>query len=196
MVVKIFSKTNYTILSITLGRNIVYFRMGKKSNLVVTHSDEELQKWHRKTRNTKYQKRVQAIIYLKDGGYGTQKEIAKLVGAGLSTLERWIGMYKQDGLAALCEVETRNKPSKLITPDIFTWLEQVLYDNSAPVKGYKHLQMMIKEKFNKDIPYFALYYYVRQHFRTKLKSPRKSHYKKDEQAVDAFLKTTARDMLY
>jgi len=29
-----------------------------------------------------------------------------------------------------------------------------------------------------------------KHFKTKLKSPRKSHYKKDQQAVNAFLKTT------
>ena len=28
------------------------------------------------------------------------------------------------------------------------------------------------------------------HFKTKLKSPRKSHYQKDEQAIEAFFKTT------
>ncbi len=31
--------------------------------------------------------------------------------------------------------------------------------------------------------------YLIQHFKTKLKVPRKSHYKKDDKAVDAFLKT-------
>ncbi|MGY0408373.1 MAG: hypothetical protein ACWIPJ_08480 [Polaribacter sp.] len=38
--------------------------------------------------------------------------------------------------------------------------------------------------------YNTLRTYLIRHFKTKIKVPRKSHYKKDDQAIEAFFKTS------
>ncbi len=163
--------------------------MGKKSRIIIRQGDKELSKWLNKTRHTKFQKRVRMLISLKKSETITQQEIADDIGADISTVQRWLKIYREFGIEKLCKSETRNKPSKLITDDILNWLGSILTNSSALAKGYKHIQVMIAEKFNKEIHYHALYYYLRKHFKTKLKTPRKSNGSKDQQAVDAFLKT-------
>ena len=48
----------------------------------------------------------------------------------------------------------------------------------------------MNEHTSEIISYTTLRNYMITNFKTKLKSPRKSHYKKDEQAIEAFKKTT------
>lgn len=164
--------------------------MGKRTELQIKESQDELNNWISKTRHTKMQKRVKALISLKADEFDRLEDLAKHIETNVSSLRRWLNTYRETGIAGLCKMETRNKPSKVITKEIHSWLEEILTDSSAPAKGYKHLQIMIAQKFNKEIHYHALYFYLRKYFKTKLKTPRKSHGSKDQQAVDAFLKTT------
>lgn len=164
--------------------------MGKASNITVKENIEELEKWLKKTKYSKFENRVKVLLYLKKEEFSSQQAIANHIGIDISTVQRWLRKYRVSGIKELCKLETRNKPSKFITPEILNWLNSILTDSSAPAKGYKHLQVMIAEKFDIEIKYQTLYYYVRKYFKTKLKTPRKSHINKDEQAVNAFLKTT------
>ena len=58
-----------------------------------------------------------------------------------------------------------------------------------PLLGYQDAQRWVLENFATDINYHTLRDYMKKHFNTKLKVPRKSHIKKDEQAEENFLKT-------
>lgn len=163
--------------------------MGRKSSVVIKESQEELNKWLLETRYSKMHVRVSVLISFKNKQFKTNELLSEYYDTTVSTVQRWLKIYKESGIAVLCKKETRKKPSKLITPEIHEWLNEVLHDSSAPVKGYKHLQILIEEKFNVQIKYHSLYFYVKKYFRTKLKSPRKSHIKKDPEAQEAFLKT-------
>ena len=129
------------------------------------------------------------MICLKENRFKTKKELAEHLSIDVSTLNRWLKLYRESGIKQMCQATRRNKPSKLISSEIHKWLEQLLYNESNHVGGYKHLQKLIAEKFGKTIPYYGLYFYIRKKFKAKFKTPRKSHGKKDQQAVDAFLKT-------
>lgn len=83
----------------------------------------------------------------------------------------------------------KNKKSKIITPEIHKGLEERLNSSEKGFLGYWEAQQWVSNQHGVQVKYHWLRQYLIKHFKTKLKSPRKSHYKKDYQAVDAFLKT-------
>ena len=80
--------------------------------------------------------------------------------------------------------------SKIITPIIHQGLEQKVNDPHNPFPGYWEAQDWVQQEYGIEIKYQRIREYMIQHFKTKIKSPRKSHIKKDKQAEEAFLKTT------
>ncbi|MCL5126869.1 hypothetical protein [Algibacter sp. L4_22] len=82
------------------------------------------------------------------------------------------------------------KKSKIITKEIHDGLSKRLNSNAHGFLGYWDAQQWVLSQYNVDVKYHLLRQYLIKHFKTKLKSPRKSHYKKDDQAVNTFLKTT------
>jgi hypothetical protein len=48
--------------------------------------------------------------------------------------------------------------------------------------GYWNDHLRVNEKYGVDVKYRRIRKYLKQQINTKLKSPRKSHYKKDEEA--------------
>lgn len=84
----------------------------------------------------------------------------------------------------------KNKILRIITPEIHSGLSQRVHDSHNPFLGYWDAQNWVKQEYDLDIKYQRMREYLIQHFSIKLKTPRKSHYKKDEQAEKAFLKTS------
>jgi len=97
--------------------------------------------------------------------------------------------YSNIGFEKFIKIPARGKPNSSITPEIHNALEQKLNDSLNPLKGYWHAIFWLNETMNVNVTYQALRNYMIKHFKTKLKVPRKSHYKKDEQAIEAFFKT-------
>uniref|UniRef100_UPI0026273542 winged helix-turn-helix domain-containing protein n=1 Tax=uncultured Nonlabens sp. TaxID=859306 RepID=UPI0026273542 len=84
----------------------------------------------------------------------------------------------------------KNKGSKIITREMHNALSNRVNDPKNPFLGYWDAQNWINEEFDVDIKYQRIREYLIQHFKTKLKTPRKSHYKKDDEAEKAFLKNS------
>jgi transposase len=97
--------------------------------------------------------------------------------------------YREQGIAFLLADEPKVRPSKIITPEIHDALKAKVNSSDSPFLGYWEAQQWVEDTFNVKIKYHWLRKYLITHFKTKLKSPRKSHYKKDEQAIEAFFKT-------
>ncbi len=76
-----------------------------------------------------------------------------------------------------------------MTPEIHKALEQRLNSSDNGFLGYWDARQWINQNHGVNIKYHWLRKYLVTHFKTKLKSPRKSHYKKDVGAEKAFLKT-------
>jgi len=98
--------------------------------------------------------------------------------------------YRKSGVSGIIIKPTRNKKSKIITPAIHQGLKEKLEDSNNPLHGYWDAQNWVLKEFGVQVQYHWLRQYLIKHFKTKLKTPRKSHYKKDEQAINAFLKTS------
>lgn len=163
--------------------------MGLQSTLVVKESLSELKKLQHKQRNIKSEKRILCLILIKQKKFKTQSELADYLGVCRQTLVGWLTKYRKSGVSSIVIKPTRNKKSKIITSNIHQGLKKKLEDSNNPLRGYWDAQNWVFTEFGIEIQYHWLRQYLIKHFKTKLKTPRKSHYKKDEQAIDAFLKT-------
>lgn len=135
------------------------------------------------------QKRIDCLIHIKTCKFKTRQELANYLGVHIRTQERWLTKYREQGIAFLLADEPKNRTSKIITPQIHGALEAKVSSSDSPFLGYWDAQQWVEDTFNVKIKYHWLRKYLITHFKTKLKSPRKSHYKKDDQAIEAFFKT-------
>ena len=119
-----------------------------------------------------------------------QEYIANHLCIGYSTLKRWYRSYRINGLTAFLRVVPTGVRKSVVSKEIHEALKEKLNDSSNPLLGYWHAVLWIESTFNVSINYQTIRKYMIKHFKTKLKVPRKSHYKKDNQAIEAFLKTT------
>ena len=161
-----------------------------KSGIVVSESISELKKIQSKQLSFKAEKRIKCLILLKLNKFKNQQEIADYLEVDRRTVVNWISFYKNGGIEGILLKTTRDKPSKLITSEIHEGLEKKVKDAENPLLGYKDALRWVRENYTIDIQYHWLRKYMIQHFKTKLKSPRKSHLNKDEGQVETFLKTT------
>jgi len=164
--------------------------MGKKATLRIQESLSDLKKLKAKQSSLQGQKRILALIYIKSGKFDTRKNLADGLGVHIRTLERWLNDYKENGVSKMVTNKPRVKPSKIITRVIHEGLAKRVKDPSNPFLGYWEAQQWVREEYDTEITYHWLRAYMIKHFGTKVKRPRKVHVKKDEQAGDAFLKTT------
>lgn len=164
--------------------------MARIATTQISESIEELKKIKQSVKRLKLEKRVTCLILLKSNRFGTQKETAKYLGISLKSIDRWLRIYREEGIKSLTAPMTRNKPSKIITPELHAGLEEKLQDAKDPLLGYWHARQWVLETFGIEVNYPWLRLYMKQNFKTKLKSPRKSHINKDDQAKEAFFKTT------
>ena len=163
--------------------------MGKRAYLHITETVSELKKLRAKQKSLKREKRIECLMAIKSGKFETRQDLADFLGVHIRTQERWLNSYVSGGTVQMLEDKPRNKGSKIITPAIHKGLEQRVNDSHDPFLGYWEAQCWVREQYGIEVNYHRIRTYLIQHFSTKLKTPRKSHYKKDEQAEKAFLKT-------
>lgn len=164
--------------------------MGKKAQLNIKESMSELQKMLGKQRTFNGQKRVRCLIEIQSASFSTRQKLADYLCVHKRTLERWVNNYKSGGIIEMLSDKPKTKQSKIITPVIHKGLEQKVNDPHNPFLGYWDAQNWVQQEYGIEIKYQRVREYMIQHFKTKIKSPRKSHIKKDKQAEEAFLKTT------
>lgn len=97
-------------------------------------------------------------------------------------------IYIEKGLEGLLTISSGVSNHTKVPSSIHKGLELKLNDSSNPLLGYNEAVSWVKKEFDIDIKYNTLRTYMKRHFGTKLKVPRKSHYKKEEQAIAVFKK--------
>ncbi|MGL1889948.1 MAG: hypothetical protein OCD76_25775, partial [Reichenbachiella sp.] len=162
----------------------------KHAELEIKESLSTLKDLRGKQTSLGKQRRVYALICLKESKFTTRQELANHLGVNIRSLEKWVFQYKASGLEDLLLNKPRRKGSKIITSQIHQGLEERAKDPANPFKGYWDAQQWANERYNVNISYHWLRKYMIQHFETKVKRPRKSHINKDPLAADAFFKTT------
>ena len=163
--------------------------MGKIAKVEVKESLKDLKKLKSKVKTAKIQKRIESLMIFKSYPFKTKQAVADHLLVERKTIHSWLALYKAGGTDRLLDTGTRDKKSKIISTEIHQGLEEKLHEDSNALLGYWQAKLWVKQTYGVDIKYHWLRKYVIKHFKCKLKQPRKSHYKKDDKAAAAFLKT-------
>ena len=163
--------------------------MGKYSIIKVKEELEELKTLRNREKNHRLKTRIQSLILTKENKFKTREELAIHLGVGASSLFRWIKVYNKSGIEAMLKISNGGVRRKSITKEVHKGIEEKLKDSKNPLLGYFDAVQWVKEVYSIEYKYNTLRTYMIRNFKTKLKTPRKSHYKKDDQAFEAFKKT-------
>lgn len=164
--------------------------MSYKSTIKVKEDIDLLRNKFKQAKESYVSQRIRSLIILKEYPTKKQADIAVELCVSHSTLKRWYKKYREDGLEKFIQLPSIGGSKSNIPANIHLALEKKLQDSENPLLGYWQAVEWVKNEFGFDIKYHTLRHHLITHFKTKMKSPRKSHYQKDEQAIEAFLKTT------
>lgn len=98
--------------------------------------------------------------------------------------------YQEDGLESMLSASSGGQRREKVTKNIKKKLQEKLHNSTSPLQGYTDAVQWVRKEFGVEINYHTLRSFMIVNFGTKLKQPRKSHYKKDEKVFEAFKKTS------
>jgi transposase len=165
--------------------------MSSPKNFEIKESITELKKVLKKS-SLLIGKRVQALIifkeYEKEGGI-SKREVANKLGVNHNSVQSWRTMYIKGGMElVLSHNKGGNKPS-IVTPEQDDKLKEKLNTAENNIVGYVELKQWFDKEHKTDINYKTLNGYVRRNYGAKIKVARKSHIKKNPEAVETLKKT-------
>jgi transposase len=120
----------------------------------------------------------------------SKNKLGKLLGVSSSSVQIWRKLYEYGGIdLLLSDKRTGFKPSVISSAE-HSAIESKLNDPTNGLRGYVELQEWVRQEFDKDLKYNTLLKYCGRNFESKAKVARKSHIKKDLQAVEDLKKTS------
>jgi len=135
--------------------------------------------------------RIQMLITIqKQEDPLSKRALADLLGVNHNSVQKWRTMYKRGGINALLVDGRGGKRREVITSRTHKAIEKRLNSSQDAFRSYTELYQWVQDHYIPHIKYVTLNAYVKRHFGAKLKTARKSHILKDEQAVEAFKKNT------
>ena len=167
--------------------------MAKTIDITIKESEQELTYLLRKQNKLLQQGRIKALLLIKQDKVKYTYQLADKLKRGRRTIYNWLNMYSEKGIEHYLTVSPRGKTNDKLLPEEKRIIAEKLQDSSTDITSYVDLLHWVNNRFQKDIPYHVIYKYCRSHLNSRLKIARKSHHKKDEQAVEAFKKTTPSD---
>jgi len=164
--------------------------MGKVFNITIKERLSILKSQHKQEKNQKKKLRLLSIILTKEKRFSRRVDLAEYLGVNIDTLNKWTKKYKEMGLEELLTIKSGGKRREAVPKSIHKEIESKLNDSNAPLQGYTDAVSWIKQEFGYQIKYHTVRAFMIRNFGSKLKTPRKSHYKKDEVAFESFKKTS------
>ena len=128
--------------------------------------------------------RINMLIQLKKHrGRISRRKLAVMLGVCAASIQTWKKSYLQGGLESLTRHERKGSVSKIFGDEERKFLETTLSDSRNGIQGYRELQKIMSKRFGRDFAYVTLVEYCKRNFASKVKVARKSHVKKDQNAV-------------
>lgn len=164
--------------------------MPKYIEIYIKEDIDYLKTLQKREPNHRLKVRLQSLILTKEKKFKRRVDLAHHLLIGIASLDRWTKVYNESGLEAMLTISNGGKRRCSVPQNIHNGLEKKVYDSTNPFLGYWDAILWVKETYGIELKYNTLRTYLIRNFKTKLKEPRKSHYKKDQQAIEAFKKTT------
>ncbi len=90
------------------------------------------------------------LILIKSAQNSSLHEVAEHLGVHNSSIQRWLKDYKENGIQSLLSPQTRNKPSKIFTPEMHLVIEEKLKRKDNPFSWYVKVQEWLKKEFHTE----------------------------------------------
>jgi transposase len=170
--------------------------MAKALYIKVTE-DSKLLRHRLKTAKTWERPRLFMLLEMQRAGEDgiTKEELMRRVGVCGQSINNWRKAYREGGISQLLShKKTGFKPSVFSASEKIE-LGKLANNPKNGIVGYVELKRWVKEQFDKDVKYITLVKFMRHNFQTKIKVARKSHIKKDVEAVEDLKKTLVKNAL-
>lgn len=138
--------------------------------------------------------RIRMLIELKQSEKQgvSKRDLAALIGVNHNSVQTWRTMYIYGGLKLLQSHNKKGFKPSVFTKEEHSAIEKKLKDSKNGLRGYVELLAWIEQEFKKQVKYNTLLKYSIKNFGSKVKVARKSHIKKDQEAVNSFKKTSVK----
>lgn len=160
--------------------------MAKPIEISVTESVETLKK-RLTNAPTHHRPRLKMLFLIAQGTHANPILAAK-TGASLRSIIRWKQTYAAGGLQALLSDKRGGDRRSSFSEQDKEKLSQKLSDPKDAFTSFGQAQQWIKENLGVAMNYHAVNKYLKRNFGARLKVGRKSHVKKDAEAVAFFKK--------
>jgi transposase len=158
----------------------------RKKVYEISESAEQLFDMMKKEEKGRFRDRIRLLWFLKTGEAENMTRAAELCGISYPTALEWFGRYEIGGIGELLCLKTVTGQKCLIPEDIMEELKRKLSEPDGGFGSYEEIRIWLYETYNLDIKYKTLHRIVRYRLGAKLKCPRPSHTKKDEEKVREF----------
>lgn len=166
--------------------------MSAPKTFKIKQSESELKKIM-KNSTPMIAKRIHSLLVFKrNEATGISKRlVAAEIGVDHNSVQTWRTLYIQGGIKMLMSHSNIGyKPSK-ITDEQELALKEQLNNPLNGMAGFIELLDWFNKSFKTDLNYKTFHGFVVRKYKAKIKVARKSHIKKDAQAVETFKKTSS-----
>jgi transposase len=167
--------------------------MSNAKLLTIKESVRELTSLMKQSSSTKI-KRLLMLIEIKNEKDSaiSKRELGRRIGVDPNSITSWKKRYEQHGIEGIMSDGRIGFKPSVVTAEEHKKIEQKLRDPKNAIRGYTELLDWVRAELSRDMKYITLVKYAERHFGSKIKVARKSHVKKDEEAVTAFKKTSVK----
>lgn len=159
----------------------------------IKESASEIKKMIRTT-HPMISKRLQALLIFKQYEHQgiSKREVAMKIGVNHNSIQTWRKSYIEGGISLLISHGKKSNIVSVITKEQEAIIKEQLYNPNNGFVGFTEFLQWFNESQNTNIKYKTFYAFLVRKFNAKVKVARKSHIKKDPQAVEDFKKTSVK----
>ncbi len=124
----------------------------------------------------------------------SKRALSRITGINHNSIVKWRKLYNLSGIEPLLKHgRVGGFKKSVISKEEHRKIEMKLNDPKNGIRGYTELLEWVNKELSKDMKYITLVKYTERHFGSKIKVARKSHVKKDQEAVATFKKTSVKN---
>lgn len=169
--------------------------MSAPKTFKIKESESEIKKLM-KSSNPMISKRLHALLVFKKNEISgiSRRLVSDEIGVNHNSVQTWRNMYIEGGIEILMSHSNIGYKPSIINADQAKALNEQLNNPFNGIVGFRELLDWFNKTFETNINYKTFHGFVVRRFNAKIKVARKTHIKKDAQAVETFKKTSVKSV--
>lgn len=167
--------------------------MATPKNFQIKESASQIKRMMQ-TAHPMIRKRLQALLVFKqhENEGISKREVALQIGVNHNSVQTWRKAYIDGGISSLISHSKKCNVISVISKEQELIIREQLHNPNNGFVGFTEFLQWFNQSQNTDIKYKTFHAFLVRKFNAKVKVARKSHVKKDQQAVEDFKKTSVK----